>query len=68
MNITITWKKTCQITPDDWAAFTEVQHFKEADTLKDVHEVLTKNMGDKNFNAEIHFNISTVAPLRGDKR
>lgn len=58
MKITVTYKTSVQVGPDDWNVYTEVVHLDENDTLKSVHEKLTKGFGEhsnKKFDGEIHF-------------
>jgi hypothetical protein len=55
MEVTLTWKIAEQVSPDDFATYTKVVHCKEDETLKELHERITKEWSNKNFNAEIHF-------------
>ena len=55
MKITITYKSSAQISPEDFAIFTEVISCNENETLKDLHNRLTKKWSNKKFDGEIHF-------------
>jgi len=57
MKVTITWKDTKQISPDDFATYTRVVSCNENETLKELHERITDDWTNKQFDAEIHFNI-----------
>ena len=55
MKITMSWKTSYQISPDHFSTYTKVFHCDENDTLKQLHEKLTKEYKDKTFNGEIQF-------------
>ena len=57
MKITLTWKASMQISPDDFAEYTKVFHCDENMTLKELHTQLTNKFVDKNFDCELHFNM-----------
>ena len=58
MKITVTFKNSCQVGPYDYDIYTEVVHFGEKETLKEVHERLTNKRPYENFDGEIHFEIA----------
>ena len=55
MKVTVSYKMSQQISPDDFHVYTKVIHFSEKDTLEYVHKKMTERWCDKTFNGEIHF-------------
>lgn len=56
MKITITYKDSEQISPDDFRSFTRVIHLQESDNLETVFNKITADWVRKiSFDAEIHF-------------
>jgi len=55
MKITITYKSSVQISPEDFTTFTEVIDCNENETLKELHKRLTEKWSNKKFDGEIHF-------------
>ena len=57
MEITITYKNSAQIGPDDWDVYTSVVILTGDETLKEVHEIIQARGFKKDFDGEIHFKI-----------
>ncbi len=53
LKFTVTYKKSVQISPDDFVVFTEVVHLKETDTLKQVYDKIMKGCNE-NMDVELH--------------
>jgi hypothetical protein len=58
MKITLSWKTSEQISPDDFSSFTKIVHCNENETLKELFERVTKDWNRPNrFDSEIHFEV-----------
>lgn len=56
MQVTITYKQSEQIGPEDYEVWTEVTHVEETATMKDVFERLRRKFPHGNLTVELHFN------------
>ena len=56
MKITVTYKTSQQISPDDFASYTKVIHTSPEATLKDLYTQITKGWStDQDVNVELHY-------------
>lgn len=56
MKITISYKHSEQISPDEWDVYTKIIHVNEHDTFFDIYEKHFKNVWVGNVDVELHFN------------
>ena len=54
--VIITWKASKQISPEDFRIYTKVVICNPNETLRELHNRITKDCTNKQFDAEIHFN------------
>jgi hypothetical protein len=58
MKITLSYKTSMQISPDDFSSYTKVEHCDENENLKELFDRITKEWnGTKRFDCEIHFEV-----------
>lgn len=56
MKVTVTYKTCTQISPDDWATYTEVIPLQTTDTMEDAYNKITKGWRKKmKADVELHF-------------
>ena len=58
MKVTLTYKTSNQIGPQDWDIFTKVIHVNPGDTILDIYQKHFQSSWTGDVDVELHINVS----------